>query len=186
MTGSCVYSISAHVCAHTTESRVCVCVCTFVLLSVSLGCASRGQHAQAHTLNRWTGASQTWIRMLLRCRSYLCTSLCLRIYAYMHACCYKAAVGMLTYLYSRTKTDLRTHIIQNVFVCIFTLHAYTPTRPQRRQRLSQPRVCCGVCVCMRRQCGSSVWMCDRVLHVQESVRVRHVAPTDLAERLCPS
>ena len=126
MTGSCVYSVSAHVCAHTTESRVCVCVCTFVLLSVSLGCASRGQHAQAHTLNRWTGASQTWIRMLLRCRSYLCTSLCLRIYAYMHACCYKAAVGMLTYLYSRTKTDLRTHIIQNVFVHFYIacIHAY--------------------------------------------------------------
>ena len=60
------------------------------------------------------------------------------------------------------------------------------------------RVHAVACVCMRRQCGSSVWICDRV---HESVRVRHLAldqhrfanwsrawpaPTDITERSCSS
>ena len=72
----------------------------------------------------------------------------LRIDAYTHACCYKAAAGTLMYVCLHTHTDRFAYAYISKCLCtFFTMHAYMPaTRPQRRQRLSQPRACCGVCV----------------------------------------
>ena len=101
-------------------------------------------------------------------------------------------------VYTRTQTDLRTHIFQNVFVHSLQCMHTCLLRGRSEDSDCRNRVHAVACVCMRRQCGSSVWMCDRV---HESVRVRHLAldqhrfanwsrawpaPTDITERSCSS
>lgn len=123
----------------------------------------------------------------------------LRIDAYMHACCYKAAAGTLMYVCLHTHTDRFAYAYISKCLCtFFAMHAYMPARGRSEDSDCHNRVHAVACVCMRKQCGSSVWMCDRV---HESVRVRHLAldqhrfanwsrawpaPTDITERSCSS
>ena len=132
-------------CARTTETRVCV----YVRASVGVlrMCRLRPTRACPHT-GQVDGRITNMDPNVPTMQVIFVYISVLRIDAYMHACCYKAAAETLMYMCLHTHTDRFTYAYISKCLCtFFTMHAYMPaTRPQRRQRLSQPRACCGVCV----------------------------------------